>query len=379
MGSVFSYLCCGCCGQQTDTQKLIKSRQKKNLKLLKDITPTSTVKAIESPLDVKTTEMTDFYKVPSHNYATEADVFKKIGYTLEEQIDSGGFATVYRGVHINKKLSVACKKMTIPPDVDAKSRKKRLSLLTDIKNELYVLQKIEHPNVIKMILHFIIVYKKQMTFYIMMQMAQGGNLSNKLEEFGPFNEKECKRWFAQILSGLKYMHSRGIAHRDLKLPNILLDETQDVLISDFGLSRLLGRQSVDEVLLSKTYCGTPPYMAPEVLEIPIKKMEFVEYNAFVADIWSCGIILFKLFNKRYPFSFARGQVKAITHMKARKWHFERRLNKAPTDSLKDIMNKLLEPEPTNRISMEKLVAHEWIRQTFCLVEEKNNKRMSKKS
>ena len=380
MGSICSYLCCGCCGRSdADTRRMLRTTKKKNLKILNDITPPSKLKEVDNPLDLKTTEMTDFYKIPTFRLKTEADVLKQVGYEMGAQFDTGGFATVHTAVHIEKALKVALKRIPIPEDLDAKSRKKRLSLLADIKNELYVLQKTNHPNVVKMIQHFIIVNRSnRMAFFIIMQLAQGGNLSNKLDASGPFTERQCKRWFAQMLSGLNYMHSKGIAHRDLKLANILLDEVQDVLISDFGLSRFVWRESVNQVLLSKTYCGTPPYMAPEVLDIPEKK-EFLsnyEYDAFKADIWSLGVIAFKLFNKRYPFDMRRGPSKAAKAMRAKKWHFAK-VKEPPTHEFKDIISQMLEPETDKRIQMKVLTQHSWIKLQFKLVEEKNNKKTKK--
>ena len=381
MGSIFSYLCCGCCcgNRGHESRQVLRQKQRTNLGIIKEITHPS--KPMDNPLTIKTTEMTDIHKIPTDNVRTEADVLKQLGYKLGKHFDTGGFATVHECVHIGRGLKVALKKVPIPQDNDPHTRHKRISLLTDIKNELYVLQKCDHPNVVKMIEHFIIQDShSQMTFYIVMQYAVGGNLSNKMDESGPFSERQCKRWFAQMLSGLNYMHSIGIAHRDLKLGNILLDEVQDLLISDFGLSRLVFRESEQQFLLSKTYCGTPPYMAPEDLEIPQKKKEQSdsEYNAFYADVWSLGIILFKLFNNRLPFSFARGPAKAVMVMKAKKWKFAR-VKVPPSSQFKDIMSKLLEPNPELRIRMPVLIEHSWIRNQFKSVESKNRKKLQKKS
>lgn len=379
MGSICKYLCCGCCDDRIDKRKL----RKENLKILKEITPNSKHKIPENPLSVKSSEMTDYYKIPNtnQNFYNESDVLRSMGYQMGSQIARGGYGTVFTALHIEKRLPIALKKIPIPEGFDTISKSMRTSRLTDIKNEVYILQKTDHPNVIKMIQHFIIVERNQQNFYILMQKAVGGDLSSKLDHSGPFEESVCRRWFAQMLSGLNYMHLKGLAHRDLKLGNILLDEAQDILISDFGLSRFVWRQNRSEIENSHTFCGTPPYMAPEVIIIEIKKEYSYGpgYNAFAADIWSLGIILFKLFNKRYPFFVANGSkglAKALKLMKAKRFHFNRQVS--PPEQMKDMIQKMLEPVVAQRISIKELTRHPWIIDQFNKVEEKNSKR-SKKS
>lgn len=112
------------------------------------------------------------------------------------------------------------------------------SLVVDMKNELFVMEKVNHPFIVRLYRHFII----NEYLFIFMQMANGGTLSKFVNDYGPLSEKESKIPFAQILSGVAHMHKLNIAHRDLKLSNILLlkndDNQYNVLLTDFGLSRV---------------------------------------------------------------------------------------------------------------------------------------------
>jgi serine/threonine protein kinase len=226
-------------------------------------------------------------------------VLTQNGYKLLEPIGSGAFAQVYKtevileSSSLRKGQIIACKVVNLSAKQSLNKR------LKEVKNELFILEKIRHPNIIQLYDHFMIGEK---TLYILMQCANGGDLGHHLIKCGPFPEEAVKLWFAQILSTVSYMHSEGIAHRDLKLDNILLDHNNKALLTDFGLSRVCrrrpkpGRKGGTE--WSSTFCGTTPYMAPEIL-----MTVNIFYDPFPTDIWALGIILFILFNSGYPFDF----------------------------------------------------------------------------
>ena len=371
-----NFLCC--CYDFGDNKRNLEISRRKEKKSKKQQT-LDKIKELKTSIDrpkvwdisrgdpnrMKTTEMANTFTIPSDDFKTEDDVLQSLGYKMSYFIDRGGFAEVHKVIHIETKLNVALKKIPVPEELDYTSQRKRMSLLSDIKNELCVFENITHPHIIKMIDHFVIIKENQMTFYILMQFAAKGTLSKKLDQFGPFSERTCKVWFAQMLSALLYMHSKGFAHRDLKLSNILLDDSEDILISDFGLSRLVWRQSQDKQLMSKTYCGTPPYMAPEVLVIYTKRG--ATYEARAADIWSLGVILYKLFTKEYPFPLTRA--KAIKYMKHKRWQFSDKDN--PSEDMKDILTKMFDPNPNSRPLAPDLCKHKWIKHAFDSVEQKS--------
>ena len=205
-----------------------------------------------------------------------------------------------------------------------------------------------------------------------MQLGVKGTLQQLIGDNEPFDEKTCKTWFAQMLSAMSCMHKKGIAHRDLKLSNILLDESHDILISDFGLSRLVWRESVQELMLSKTYCGTVPYMAPEILNIKETSNEvYLGYNAKAADVWALGVSLYYLFNKDYPFKLGnKYRAKAIKKMNEKSWDFNNRNSSKPSDDLRDILTVIFEPNVNLRPTVEKLTHHKWVSDEYKEVEKK---------
>jgi serine/threonine protein kinase len=128
--------------------------------------------------------------------------------------------------------------------------------------------------------------------YIVLEYVTGGELFDKIVHQGRLNEDDSRKYFQQLIEAVDYCHSRGVYHRDLKPENLLLDSNGNLKISDFGLSAL--PQQVREDGLLHTACGTPNYVAPEVINDK-------GYHGASADIWSCGVILFVLMAGYLPF------------------------------------------------------------------------------
>ena len=121
-----------------------------------------------------------------------------------------------------------------------------------------------------------------------MELCPGGDLYKYLKKRRWLEERQAKFIFRQLMLGVTYMHSQGVVHRDLKLENILLDSSGNVKIGDFGVSRRIFK---DQTLYEQ--CGTPTYIAPEV-------MSDSGYKGFKVDIWSAGICLFHLLHGHVP-------------------------------------------------------------------------------
>ncbi|KAL9313804.1 hypothetical protein ACSQ67_019256 [Phaseolus vulgaris] len=126
--------------------------------------------------------------------------------------------------------------------------------------------------------------------YIILEFITGGELFDKIIHHGRLSEADSRRYFQQLIDGVDYCHSKGVYHRDLKPENLLLDSLGNIKISDFGLSAL----PEQGVSILRTTCGTPNYVAPEVLS-------HKGYNGAVADVWSCGVILYVLLAGYLPF------------------------------------------------------------------------------
>ncbi|KAJ7964910.1 Non-specific serine/threonine protein kinase [Quillaja saponaria] len=155
-----------------------------------------------------------------------------------------------------------------------------------IKREVATMKLIKHPNVVRLYE----VMGSKTKIFIVLEFVTGGELFDKIVNHGRMGEDEARRYFQQLINAVDYCHSRGVYHRDLKPENLLLDAYGNLKVSDFGLSAL---SQQDDGLLHTT-CGTPNYVAPEVLNDR-------GYDGTTADLWSCGVILFVLLAGYLPF------------------------------------------------------------------------------
>lgn len=159
------------------------------------------------------------------------------------------------------------------------------------------------------------------------------------------------------MRGLEYLHSKGVAHRDLKTENILLDENQHVRITDFGFACFTYDKMGNKLLLSDTQCGTPEYMAPEIYSGKV-------YDARISDVWSSGIILFEMLTGDVPFQVVRGNPRVmIAKQMRREWHFPSAYVNIISDKAKDLTNILLQPLETRRIDTSTALRHAWFSRT----------------
>ncbi|KAI6685409.1 hypothetical protein NL676_031322 [Syzygium grande] len=160
-----------------------------------------------------------------------------------------------------------------------------------IKREIATMKLIKHPNVVRLYE----VMGSRTKIYIILEFATGGELFDKIVNHGRMSEDKARKYFQQLINAVDYCHSRGVYHRDLKPENLLLDGYGNLKVSDFGLSAL--SQEVRDDGLFHTACGTPNYVAPEVLNDR-------GYDGATADLWSCGVILFVLLAGYLPFDDA---------------------------------------------------------------------------
>uniref|UniRef100_A0A1A9WF05 non-specific serine/threonine protein kinase n=1 Tax=Glossina brevipalpis TaxID=37001 RepID=A0A1A9WF05_9MUSC len=160
---------------------------------------------------------------------------------------------------------------------------------------------------------------------------------------------EAQRYFKQLLSGLQYLHQRGIAHRDLKPENLLLDEHDNIKISDFGMATMFRCKGKERLLDNR--CGTLPYVAPEVLIKP--------YHAQPADIWSCGVILVTMLAGELPWDQPSSTCTEFNNWKDNdRWSTQTPWSKLDT-LVTSLLRKVLAINPTYRIHLEKIFEHKW--------------------
>ena len=273
---------------------------------------------------------------PPNEY--EKSLLKRKGYTIiEPAISSGSFAAVFRARRNGQKIAVKlidCGSTSISDNYRYKF----------LPRELYVLTKLKHPFITLIYDIFTITNR----IYIFMELA-AGDVIDMLKN-GPLTESKCKILYKQVCSALHYMHSLGIAHRDLKCENILINESRTVAkITDFGFARKVYDQNTGRKIMTETHCGSAAYVAPEVLlsEIP--------FDAIRADCWSIGVVLFVLVNNRLPFSTKSGSRQYRKQMK-KEYSFNRPLSR----ECMDLIANLLEPDIKSRYTMSQVLNHPWL-------------------
>ncbi|XP_010526242.1 PREDICTED: CBL-interacting serine/threonine-protein kinase 16 [Tarenaya hassleriana] len=268
-------------------------------------------------------------------------------YEVGRLLGTGTFAKVYYGKEISTGDDVAIK--IIGKDHVAK----RHGMTEQITREISVMRLVRHPNIVE--LREVLATKKKIFF--VMEFISGGELFERLDKGGKLPEDLARRYFQQLISAVDFCHSRGVFHRDIKPENLLVDgNTGDLKVSDFGLSAMLLPEGEShgggEEALLRTRCGTPAYVAPEVLR---KK----GYDGATADIWSCGVVLYALLAGFLP--FLDENVMAM-YTKILKADFEFPPWFSPES--KKLISKLLVSDPSKRISISEITRNSWFRKNF---------------
>eukprot|EP01012_Entosiphon_sulcatum_P037971 TRINITY_DN4898_c0_g1_i1.p1 TRINITY_DN4898_c0_g1~~TRINITY_DN4898_c0_g1_i1.p1 ORF type:complete len:480 (-),score=121.06 TRINITY_DN4898_c0_g1_i1:81-1520(-) len=195
-----------------------------------------------------------------------------------EKLGEGGFGTVYRGLNKATGELVAIKEIRLAGCRDNE--------IQDILREMHLLQSLNHPHIVRL-LGFA---KTESTGLIVMEFAPGGSLYSLMREFRTISEDTMRRYTRQLLSGLVYLHSKGVVHRDIKPMNVLISGDGTVKLADFGASRQLSDLST----VATGLMGTPVYMAPEAVRL----MKVTR----AGDIWSLGCTLLEVLTGNRPWS-----------------------------------------------------------------------------
>lgn len=199
-----------------------------------------------------------------------------------------------------------------------------------------------HPNIIKLI----DVIETSDSIYTVMEYCAGGELFDLVSSHGRLPEAEAKYFFRQIISAVRHLHSVGLAHRDLKLENILIDSKKVVKLADFGLSTSL----MDGMILS-TSCGSPHYAAPELLT----KEEL--YDGKAVDMWSCGVVLYATLIGAMPFD-SNSTATLFKLIRKGKYILPKNVNALSIHAV-DLIVRLLQVNPVKRLTITEAEAHPW--------------------
>ncbi|XP_039116386.1 LOW QUALITY PROTEIN: CBL-interacting protein kinase 24-like [Dioscorea cayenensis subsp. rotundata] len=272
---------------------------------------------------------------------------KKVGkYEVGRTIGEGTFSKVKFARNMDTGDTVAMKVLA------------RTTILKHrmVNQEISIMKIVRHPNIVR--LHEVLA--GEMKIYIILEFVTGGELFDKIAQQGKLHENESRKYFQQLIDAVDYCHSKGVYHRDLKPENLLLDSRGNLKVSDFGLSAL-SQQGVD---LLHTTCGTPNYLAPEVLS-------HQGYDGSAADIWSCGVILYVLMAGFLPFD----EIDLPT--------LYRKINAAEfsypswfSADAKSLISRILDPNPKTRIRIEEIKESPLVQKNYVAVEHREEEEVN---
>jgi len=259
-------------------------------------------------------------------------------YEITDTLGTGHFSKVKLGTHKKTGEKVAVKIIQKPKG----------SKIAMLKAEVDILTKCDHPNVVKM--HA--CYETDTILYLVLELLTGGELFDNIIAKGHYSEADARTLTVTLLDSIKYLHSQGIAHRDLKPENILLKDANSgvIKVTDFGLSKIFAEDAQAEIVM-KTACGTPGYVAPEVLG-------HETYSAQV-DLWSVGVIVYILLCGFPPF-YGDNDAQMFRKIKAGSYKFLSPYWDPISADAKDFVAKLLVVDPKVRMTAEQALGHKWL-------------------
>ena len=254
----------------------------------------------------------------------------------KDKLGEGTFGTVIKAKHKLTGEFVAIKIL----------RKNNLIFKEDLKNEALILRGLDHPNIIKIFE----LYDTETDFYIVQELCNGGDLFCKIHEEGGQSEITTGIIIFQILSAVNYLHERKLMHRDLKLENILIDDSKYsnniyIKIIDFGTAKFYSKNKENEII------GTPFYIAPEVL-----KGNYTEK----CDSWSIGVILYTILTGKLPFG-GTSKLEVYSNIKSGLYDMTIYPFNIVSKEIKDLIKNLLLLNPDKRISVKEALEHNFFK------------------
>ena len=254
-------------------------------------------------------------------------------------LGTGGFAVVKEATHTRTKDKYAVKIMNVAVGADAEDG----MTLAEIAEEIRLTMSLQHQNIVR-IYDF---YQTKTHVYVIMELLQGGELLDAVMALGSYNEKDAAVIMKQLFTGLESVHSKSMAHRDLKLENLILAKKKDLntlRIADFGLAKKMktarGKLSAQ--------CGSPAYVAPEVI--------LGQQYTPAVDMWACGCIMYALLCGELPF-YEEDEQAMFRRIAKGKMH-------SPCEDISkdgiDLLNKLLCVDKVQRLTAVEALEHSWV-------------------
>ncbi|KAG8347928.1 Protein kinase domain [Trypanosoma vivax] len=251
-------------------------------------------------------------------------------YTLGKKLGSGNFSVV--------RLATDPEGRRWAAKIIDKARLRKENMEDQMLREVAIMRSLKHRNIIE----FHDLQETDTQYCIVLEFVSGGELFEKIVAAKRFNEPTARRYFQQLIAGVHHCHSKGFAHRDLKPENLLLDANGMLKISDFGFS-----SDSNQTPENGASMGTPNYIAPESLVS-------LDCNIFIADIWSCGVILYVMLAGKLPFE-DRNPKSLLEKVKRGEYAMVRQVS----DSARDLISRILVVDPEKRITLEGILSHPW--------------------
>jgi len=272
-----------------------------------------------------------------HNHPPPPLVMKseKKAYTRKNVLGEGGFAVCYEVVD-EKGNTYAAK---VVSKQSLKGEKQRSKLIGEIK----IQKSLHHQNIVR----FYDVFEDSENVYMIIEICRNNTLVELLKKRKRLTEPEVRFYMLQLIDATIYMHKKHVIHRDLKLGNLLLDDNMDLKIADFGLAAMIQHEGERK----KTICGTPNYIAPEVL------FDSGKGHSYEVDIWSLGVIMYTLLVGKPPFQTR--EVEAI-YKKIKENNYSFPPDLIISDNAKQLISQILDKVPENRPTLEEMRRHPFL-------------------
>ncbi|KAG9098013.1 hypothetical protein FRC06_006918 [Ceratobasidium sp. 370] len=263
-------------------------------------------------------------------------------YLLLQTLGEGEFGKVKLGLHATWGEEVAVKLIR-------RGNVENALRMSKVEREIEVLRTINHPNIVR--LYDVIETDKYIG--IVLEYASGGELFDHILAHRFLRERDACKLFAQLISGVSYIHQKKIVHRDLKLENLLLDRNRNVIITDFGFANRFEHRPDD---LMQTSCGSPCYAAPELV------ISEGEYVGSAVDIWSCGVILYAMLAGYLPFDDDPANPDGDNINLLYKYIVTTPLTFPDhvSQGARDLLARMLVPDPKHRADLATIMAHPWL-------------------
>lgn len=273
--------------------------------------------------------------MPSNNSTKSSKRQVKVGnFIVGKTLGAGAFAKVRACTHALTGEAFAMK--LIDRDMIA-----RRGLERALKREVRIARQVKHRNIVRM--HSLLSSKSRV--FMVMEQCNGGELLERILNDGVLPEDEAQTHFAQLCLALEYCHSRGIYHRDLKPANILFKDGI-LKLADFGLASVTDAPGA----MLKTACGTPNYVAPEVIDGVSGP-----YDGALADIWGAGVVLFSMLSACLPFDEPN-----MADLYKRILSADYDMLPEIPEGAKDLIRRILVVDPAKRADMDAIMSHPWL-------------------